>query len=64
MTKPIYKKEKEILENYESDPRYLEYKKLIRQYLEIKNDDEKLKSKFNEIITQLQKLVGAGIIDF
>ncbi len=50
--------------NIETDPRYLEYTELIRQYLEIKNDDEKLKSKFNEIITQLQKLVGAGIIEF
>ncbi len=49
-------------ENYENSPQYLEYVKLLGQYYEIKNDKEKLQSKFNEIITQHQKLVKSGII--
>jgi len=48
--------------NYENVPQYLEYVKLLRQYYEIKNDEEKLQNKFNEIINQHQKLVQAGII--
>ena len=51
-----------LKENYENNPLYLEYVKLLRQYFEIKNDEEKLQSKFNEIITQYQKLVKSGII--
>jgi len=51
-----------LKENYENNPLYLEYVKLLRQYFEIKNDEEKLQSKFNEIITQHQKLVKSGII--
>jgi penicillin V acylase-like amidase (Ntn superfamily) len=48
--------------NYENSPQYLEYVKLLRQYYEIKNDEEKLQNKFNEIINQHQKLVQSGII--
>ncbi len=51
-----------LKENYENNPLYLEYVKLLRQYFEIKNDEEKLQSKFNEIITKHQKLVKSGII--
>lgn len=51
-----------LRENYESNPLYLEYVKLLRQYFEIKNDEEKLQSKFNEILTTHQKLVKSGII--
>ncbi len=51
-----------LKENYENNPLYLEYVKLLRQYFEIKNDEEKLQSKFNEIITTHQKLVKSGII--
>ncbi len=51
-----------LKENYENNPLYLEYVKLLRQYFEIKNDEEKLQSKFNEIIKQHQKLVKSGII--
>jgi len=51
-----------LRENYENNPLYLEYVKLLRQYFEIKNDEEKLQSKFNEIITKHQKLVKSGII--
>ena len=51
-----------LRENYENNPLYLEYVKLLRQYFEIKNDEEKLQSKFNEIIKQHQKLVKSGII--
>ena len=62
-TLTLNKIEKEIPGNYESDPQYLEYVKLLGQYFEIKNDEEKLQSKFNEIIIQHQKLIGAGIIE-
>ena len=55
-------KTREILGNYENSPQYMGYVKLLRQYFEIKNDEEKLQSKFNEIITQHKKLVQAGII--
>ena len=48
--------------NYENNTQYLEYVKLLHQYYEIKNDEEKLQSKFNEIITKHQKLVKSGII--
>ena len=48
--------------NCEKDSRYLEYVELFRQYFEIKNNEEKLKNKFNEILTQHQKLVQSGII--
>jgi hypothetical protein len=51
-----------LKENYENNPLYLEYVKLLRQYFEIKNDEEKLQSKFNEILTTHQKLVKSGII--
>ena len=51
-----------LKENYENNPLYLEYVKLLRQYFEIKNDEENLQSKFNEIITTHQKLVEKGII--
>ncbi len=61
-TLTLNKIEKEIPGNYENKPQYLEYVKLLGQYFEIKNDEEKLQSKFNEIITQHQKLVQAGII--
>ncbi len=63
-TLSINKIEKEITGNYKSDPQYMEYVKLLGQYFEIKNDEEKLQSKFNEIIIQHQKLMGAGIIEF
>ncbi len=48
--------------NYENNTQYLEYVKLFRQYYEIKNDEERLQNKFNEIINQHQILVQAGII--
>jgi hypothetical protein len=51
-----------LRENYENNPLYLEYVKLLRQYFEIKNDEENLQSKFNEILTTHQKLVKSGII--
>jgi len=51
-----------LRENYENNLLYLEYVKLLRQYFEIKNDEENLQSKFNEIITTHQKLVKSGII--
>ncbi len=63
-TLSINKIEKEITGNYKSNLQYLEYVKLLGQYFEIKNDEEKLQSKFNEIIIQHQKLMGAGIIEF
>jgi len=48
--------------NCEKDSQYLEYVELLSQYFEIKNNEEKLKNKFNEILTQHQKLVQSGII--
>ncbi len=61
-TLTINKVEKEELGNYENDSQYLEYVELLRQYFEIKNDEEKLQNKFNEIIIHHQKLVQSGII--
>lgn len=58
----IYKNEKEIPENFQTDQQYLEYVKLLGQYFEIKNDEEKSQRKFNEITTKHQKLVQSGII--
>jgi len=61
-TLTINKVEKDKPGNYENDSQYLEYVELLRQYFEIKNDQEKLQKKFNEILTQHQKLVQSGII--
>ena len=58
----IYKNEKEIPENFQTNQQYLEYVKLLGQYFEIKNDEEKLQRKFNEITTMHQKLAQSGII--
>ena len=62
ITKIIYKEKNEIPENLEADPQYLKYVKLLRQYFEIKNDEERFQSKFNEISAQHQNFVQAGII--
>ena len=61
-TLTINKVKKENPGNYEKDSQYLEYVELLHQYFEIKNDEEKLQNKFNEILTQYQKLVKSGII--
>ena len=61
-TLTINKVEKDKPGNYENDSQYLEYVELLCQYFEIKNDQEKLQKKFNEILTQHQKLVQSGII--
>ena len=61
-TLTINKVEKKIPGNYENDSQYLKYVELLGQYFEIKNDEEKLQNKFNEILTQHQKLVQSGII--
>ena len=61
-TLTITRGEKEKPGNYENDSQYLEYVELLRQYFEIKNDEEKLQNKFNEILTQHQKLVKSEII--
>ena len=61
-TLTINKVEKAELGNYKNNPQYLEYVKLLRQYFEIKNDEEKLQNKFNEIISRHKKLVQSGII--
>ncbi len=53
---------KENLENCKKDSKYLEYVELLHQYFKIKNNEKKLKNKFNEILTQHQKLVQSGII--
>ena len=61
-TLTITKGEKEKQGNYKNDSQYLKYVELLGQYFEIKNDEEKLQNKFNEILTQHQKLVKSGII--
>jgi len=61
-TLTINKGEKDKPGNYENDSQYLEYVELLCQYFEIKNNQEKLQNKFNEILTQHQKLVQSGII--
>ncbi len=63
-TLTLNKVEKENPEKYENNPQYLEYVELFRQYFKIKNDEEKLQGKFNEIITRHKKLVQSGIIVF
>jgi len=62
ITLTINKVEKAEPGNYKSNPQYLEYVELLRQYFEIKNDEEKLQNKFNEIISRHKKLVQSGII--
>ena len=62
ITKTIYKKKNEISENHETDPQYLKYERLLDQYFGIKNNEERLQAKINEITTQRQKLVHSGII--
>ena len=62
ITKILYKEKKEIPENFKTNQQYLKYVKLIGQYFEIKNDEERLQSKFKEIIAQYQNLVQSGII--
>ena len=61
-TLTINKVEKEEPGNYENDSQYFKYVELLGQYFEIKNDEEKLQNKFNEILTHHQKLVQSGII--
>jgi len=61
-TLTLNKMEKENPEKYENNRQYLEYVELFRQYFKIKNDEEKLQSKFNEIIIRHKKLVQSGII--
>ena len=61
-TLTITKGEKEKPGDSENNLQYLEYVELLRQYFKIKNDEEKLQNKFNEILTQHQKLVKSGII--
>ena len=58
----INKVEKNKPGDSENNLQYLQYVGLLRQYFEIKNDEEKLQNKFNEILTQHQKLVQSGII--
>ncbi len=62
ITKTIYRMEKDIPENYEADPQYLKYERLLDQYFEIKNDQERWEAKFNEITELHQSLVQSGII--
>jgi len=62
ITKTIYKMEKEIPENYETDPQYLKYERLLDQYFEIKNDEERWEARFNEITELHQSLIQSGII--
>ena len=61
-TLTINKVEKAELGNYKNNPQYLEYVELLSQYFEIKNDEEKLQNKFNEIISRHKKLVRSEII--
>jgi hypothetical protein len=62
ITKAIYKLEKDIPENYETDPQYMKYERLLDQYFEIKNDQERWEAKFNEITELHQSLVQSGIV--
>ena len=62
ITKTIYKLEKDIPENYETNPQYLKYERLLDQYFEIKNDQERLEAKFNEITELYQSIVQSRII--
>ena len=58
----INKVEKDKPGDSENNLQYLQYVGLLRQYFEIKNDEEKLQNKFNEVISRHKKLVQSGII--
>jgi hypothetical protein len=62
ITKTIYKLKKDIPENHETDPQYLKYERLLDQYFEIKNDQDRWEAKFNEITELYQSLVQSRII--
>ena len=48
--------------SYQHASSFYSVNELLRQYFEIKNDEEKSQRKFDEITIQHQKLVQAGII--
>ena len=50
-----------FLEEDENHPEYLKYQRLLDQYFEIINDDEKRQRKFFELAEQSQKLEQIGI---
>ncbi len=62
ITKTIYKMENDIPENYETDPQYLKHERILDQYFEIKNYEERWQAKFNEITELHQSLIQSGII--
>ena len=50
-----------FLEEDENHPEYLKYQRLLDQYFEIINDDEKRQRKFFELAEQSQKLEQIGV---
>jgi uncharacterized protein (DUF2225 family) len=62
IVKTIHTEKKITQANPENHSQYLKYERLLDQYLENKNDEEKRREKFNEITTQYQKLVQMGIL--
>jgi hypothetical protein len=61
LAKTIKKEAKSIYEKVENHPQYLKYQRLLDQYFEIVNDDEKRQRKFFEVASQSQKLEQLGI---
>ena len=45
----------------ENHPQYLKYQRLLDQYFEISNNNEKRERKFLELIEQSQKLENLGL---
>ena len=61
MIKTISNKMKTISEISENHPQYLKFQRLLDQYFEIINDEEKRQRKFVELAEQSQKLEKLGI---
>jgi hypothetical protein len=61
MIKTIGNEMKVISDNSENHPQYLKFQRLLDQYFEIINDEEKRQRKFIELAEQSQKLEKLGI---
>lgn len=61
MIKTIGNEMKAISDNSEDHPQYLKFQRLLDQYFEIINDEEKRQRKFVELAEQSQRLEKLGI---
>ena len=61
MIKTVSNVMKVISDNSENHPQYLKFQRLLNQYFEIINDEEKRQRKFLELAEQSQRLEKLGI---